>query len=637
MISKLSTVLVAALILWVNASTANAQTCDRSDALKSQVVTFMNDVSHTTRPNIVQRYGVDVIERYDGPVTVSATELRPHDAAIFVYAEMESAVASESTLRIKLSDTAPSSIGLVLTTPDQTYLFASSKAEALQGMVGSLSQDGRIGGSTLPKPLRDALGRRLVVLSLTQNACGLEADLPDEITSITGWGLLSTETQERVIAVSDAGIYNPVRQVPDILTGRISSHSGIGPGIVELTYANKEVRHVTPSLDGRFAFKDEFPNVPLRIGYQNDGQESFPLSGRWLGVGRVDHRLDIVETGDFINVDGRLSDSCDSIGRTSGSVRYDINPRPGHFLREWCGSRGAVMEFENTYFVNNLGMHDRDVLWDKDRDCLTVAHFGHSSVEAVQVPLHLKHNILAGELLATKLGQCVRIHTFEGNYSIASQPRIEWVMEALNPDIVIFAMHRQMIQLLTPDLLESIFGYTEGNAHHESLKLNDRGKLIYVPNNPRYALTKTVETKSMAEGYPLGLAYNLPIDVMPEIAREAYDVVEQALGDYKKRWRKSRFAVEFTHTYAECEKANYCVQTATFRDADHDAGAVGYARNMQTVCDRADAICIDGGLPLEIYRGFPDLVFQYDAHYTRKGNRYQAGLIASQIADALDD
>jgi len=629
------TVLLLVANLLVNPATAFGQSCDREASIKSQVTPFFNDISHTTRSEVIHRYGADLFERYDGPIRIAGSEFAPYNDDALIYSDKIASVKTGSRIGIRIEGETSSSIGLFLVTPNRLYLFFKGDSEGLVSLIKAWSNSGKVADSRLPNDLSNILSRDITSEEMTLKDCKWGANLPSSISEVLGWGLILSEVSEVPITVVDAGIYVDERSTSVLLTGKILGHPRLSPGVINLTYANNEKRSAIPSLDGMFAFKDEFPNLPLKVSYLSQGQEHFPTVGRWLGYGRTSSSLEIIMDREIDNVSARRADSCDTLGRPSGLVRDQVNQRPGHYLRRWCGARGVIVEFDNTYFVNNLGMHDRDVSWRRDPKCLTIAHFGHSSVESVQVPLHLKHNVLAAEILATEIGRCVRMHTFEGNFSIASQRRLEWVMEGLKPDIVVFAMHRQMIQLLTPALLESIFGYSEGNAPNESLKIDSKGKLKYIPSNPRYALSKKVETKTETEGYPLGKSYNLPLNAMPAISKEAYDVVETALRDYGKRWSSTTFAIEFTHTYAECLKANFCEETAQFRGVEHLAGAVGYAQNMAKVCKSTETICIDGGLPDDIYRGFPDLVFQYDAHYTVKGNQYQSYRIARGLADSV--
>ena len=630
---------------------AFAKSCAYSDGqvLAGMVLPFIDDVPYSAKPHILHRYGAIVTEHKTRPILVASTALKLYSG---------SGALVNSTLNVKFPEPQSPlvlklafadggrpdgfSFALVLRFADKSSIaYRSGEPEALAALAKSIADDKKIAKSGIP-PDEAELFDISAFTPLTEGACGaylhdgIEKDIQTH-GAVSHWALLFSGAEDSAAIIRFAGIFAAHSPAPPaVLTGSFAADPVHTPAVLHVDYENGEKRQVWPSFDGRFAFIDEYPDQGMRVSLHKDGQEFYPAQGRWLGQNRAVGPMLIDITREFANLDGALSDAaCPSGKGLSARALFKAIQRPGHVVQEWCGGAGTIQEFYAKYFVNQIGMHDQDFSEREVGDCIRIAHLGHSDVEARHVPLYAKHNILASEFLSMALGRCVQIATFEGDFSIVSEPRIDWIVKNFHPDAMIFATHRQMIQLLTPDLLTAVKGYKYGEAALESFDISADGVLKYVPEDPDYALKKLQELQPDIEGFPLSLAYDLPMDVMPAMPRKAFDVVSALIGRYKEKYPGMKFAIEYSHTIAECAKASYCAYTGTLNGKQYPAGAVDYAKNMEDLCRKSGAACLSSALPDERLRGFPDLVFQFDTHFTRLGNFWQAGNVFAGLLPIL--
>lgn len=634
---------VAGIVLEFTQAVHAQQACpSRTDILQSMALPLIDDVPYASRPQVLQRYGASVYEHKSRPILTDYTVIDMHDDLSVMMVEFDSPTvmpAGPLSVQIKFNEDANMGgvkAALIIGFEGQpAQIYGADLSSALNEAATSKS----LAGSGLFPETAEQLSN-LQSTALPSDDCDtlLSAELENAPSApITFIGLALQSDAARRIKIDAAGIVNKKTPAqPEYLSGQIIDAQTRWPGHIELDYENGQSRRVTPSLTGRFMFEDEFPEQGLRVSFKKKGQEHYPAQGRWIGARRAVGALQVPVKGEYANIDGHKSDEMCPLGENPNG-RLLIGPlkRPGHAMSKWCGSTGRVQELYNRYFLNAAGMHDQDFDLTPKDDCLRVAHLGHSSVQARQVPLYEKHNVIAAERLSLKLQRCVYINTFAGNTSIVSEPRIDWIMENYKPDAMVFAVHRQMIQLLTPELLNATYGYKRGHANGESFDLKPNGDLEYIPSDPRYALTPKDEPNRTVDGYPLALAYNLPLDVMPSIAKKSFDTVEALLTRYKAKYPDVKFGLEYSHTIAECDKANYCQKTVTFKDKQYRAGAEGYADTILALCERADVTCVNAPLPPAMLRAFPDLVFQYDAHYTKLGNYWQAQHVEQALTPAL--
>ena len=627
---------------------ANAQqngNCEsRTDILKSMAVPFFNDVPYASKPDVLERYGASVYEQRTHPISIDHTVIDLHEKSALILNQLTTPlnISPDAVIKLKFAestDLKAISFALIIGFDSgKAVMYHHGDQDAISQQLATINETKRVQGSGLSPQSAASLGE-LEPKALKALPCNIFAG--EMAKSISGplqfWGLYILDEQSRNVSIEVAGIgHKTVPIQPKILTGDIGDANTRWPSYIALDYENGISRRVTPALDGRFIFEDEFPDQALRISLKKKGQEHYPVQGRWIGLNRNLGSLDIIIEREHQNIDGHKADeNCPINQNLAARALIPELRRPSHVMRKWCGTTGTIQELYNRYFVNIAGMHDQDFNQKPNDNCLRVAHLGHSSVQAQQVPLHLKHNILASEILSMKLQRCVYINTFAGDISIVSEPRIEWIIENYKPDMIIFAVHRQMIQLLTPDLLNATFGYKRGHANTDSFDLKDNGELEYLPADPRYALVEKDPTKTTIDDYPLSLAYNLPLDAMPDIARKSFDTVSALLTRYKNKYPELKFGLEYAHTIAECEKAGYCKKTVEFRGKKHKAGAENYAKNIHSICDKVKVTCVTSPFPQKILRGFPDLVYQYDAHYTKLGNYWQAQNIAKAFEQTL--
>lgn len=624
-------------------SHAQAPSCQgRTALLQSMALPLIDDVPYASHPAVTQRYGASLYEHKTRPILTDYTVVDMHDNFAVVMVEFDAAIQSPAgALSAQIKFNRPEDMTGVTAALIVGNEGASSRiygADMTATLEASAQSKTLAGSGLFPETAAALSGLKWTPWSDGGCETTLSADIDaSQSAPITFMALALRSETPRRIRIDAAGlVYKTVPMQPEFFSGQILDAQTRWPGYIELDYENGQSRRVTPSLTGAFVFEDEFPKQGLRVSFKKKGQEHYPVQGRWIGARRALGALQVKVKGEYINIDGHKSDKNCLLGETP-SARLLIAPllRPGHAMTKWCGATGRVQELYNRHFLSAAGMHDQDFDLAPKDDCLRVAHIGHSSVQARQISLYEKHNIIAAERLSLELQRCVYVHTFAGNMSIVSEPRLDWVMENYKPDLVLFAVHRQMIQLLTPELLNATYGYKRGNANGESFDLKANGSLEYIPADPRYALKPKDEPQRTIDDYPLALAYNLPLDAMPSIAKKSFDTVEALLARYKTKYPSVKFGLEYSHTIAECDKANYCQKSVTFKGKPYRAGAEGYADTVLGVCDRAGVSCVNAPLPPPMLRAFPDLVFQYDAHYTKLGNYWQAKHVEQALAPAL--
>ena len=617
----------------------------RTDYLKYLSVPFIDDVPYATKPLLLQRYGARLTEKPDGPILIKQTNFSPYTKDVLIWSEVAPISDLKMTgLRLELNlanddDSLPDNFAVIIVNGGTTQVYSFGDQSDIEKRLKKISEDKKASNSDVPSDLSTAL-HDPIFSPLQKMDCNRYVS--DEIgdikkNQISHWGLFFIREDLDDLQIASLGLTEGKSIQPPFQYGQINDSSTHFPGVVLVEYENGVRRQVTPSHSGNFVFEDEFPEDGMRISYKKREQENYPDRGRWIGANRNVGKLNITLKPEHSNIDAHLTDEgCKSDRRLRGRQQVPEMVRPGHYLQYWCGTRGTIQELSNTFFANFIGMHDKDfTLGSENKECLRIAYLGHSAVQAKQVPLYLKHNVLEEEFLSLVLQQCVEVNTFGGNFSVTSEPRIEWIMENYNPDLVIFALHRQMVQLLTPDLLHATFGYRRGHAHIESFNLKPNGDLEYIPADPRYSLVEKDDPSINIKGYPLSLSYNLPLDVMPDLPRGGFETTEALLQRYKDKFPDKIWALDYSHTVAECDKANYCKKSVEFEGKRHLAGAEQYIRTMNTLCENAIVICIDSPIPGPELRGFPEIVFQFDAHYTKLGNYWLAKNVTKSLSNVF--
>lgn len=608
---------------------------------ESSVFALVDAAPYSSKRHVTIRYGADLSETVDGPLAVETTKLIAYDSNVVLGAEAILGQTAGEFFDVVFAERrgVVQSFALLMKMRDGSVGVWDWNFD---GDVFSELVEGRQLGQSEVTPL-------LTAEQLTGASRGefVEVDgrsFRADTNAFSGRELEAVylflvSSEETVISLQYAGFRASRTPSSVIEISGIGSLPAVNPPLLIVTTSDGERIDVTANDRSQYVFPR--PEADLFSLVFRSGLDVFyPPYGRWFPR---DHDFDgmvVRFEPEYVNNDGELSDlAAWQSSIKSSRLRSDFAQTSPHVRAWWTGTANKRVRFRSEYFLNNLGLHDRDMIGGVSDKCLYGLAFGESDIEARQVRLFEKSTTLAAENLSIALQRCVRIHSIAPGHSLQSYAHIEELIGRLDAKFVVFAANNSTFMYLTPAFQAAYFGYTPEHSPVDAFDL-ENGNLRYIPATDDSFNFPGAPTSVFPSGAAVAYAFTLPEADAPPEARNAWAVLGRLLERYHAEFPDTVIVLDTLYEVFRCPAQGDCgaVEQRSAREGvgNVPAGLPQFFENLSPYCEFEGVVCT----ALETDERFSGpfaqpLIYENDFHLTRAGNYWHARRFSDAIADRL--
>jgi hypothetical protein len=222
--------------------------------------------------------------------------------------------------------------------------------------------------------------------------------------------------------------------------------------------------------------------------------------------------------------------------------------------------------------------------------------------------------------------------------SIQAYEDVLRLQKDVRPDFVIFDVSPTMFMEITPVFQRHFYGYSEDGSPLATFKLDDKGKLVYLPASPVWMALTVPPNATLESGAYIGTAFNLPEKDTPPEANKAWQVVEAILRQYEQEFPNTLFVIDGHYERARCAAQEGCAPRpipSVVTGALAMGGPLAFENRLRGVCRAVSVVCSvpEPGVGESPFR--QQMTYENDFHYTEFGNYWLADELAKDLASPL--